>query len=536
MSPNDSRNHPLKPTQKPHERFIVIGILALSLLIALYFVARYDRQWTDSDTANLTNAIDGVHRSGTLINDNNPYLLGFAYQALSVFILEITGIDLSQLQFTLYPFIVATSISMIAFVTFRQFTGSSYTSALATLMIMLQPDFLFTIFRGSHEKLTRPMIFLAIFALVKSLQASTTIKTFASYVLIFYLSAFAVMTANVFFGSSFLLMILLSFSIGLLVWQRTYHDPMFDEIKAAILRLMTITSSLGVFWFLNLFYFYQPALHMLQALDSMWGRVAAVTVGNYATANPYAVVGTGWIHSSTYLSLILPTWIIGGVSFFLWLRTTTRMFIKRSPPKEIIDFILWLLYGGIGIQLAAGIILDRLGSIGGNFQHRLLPTIMMLAVPIVGAAIPRFAKQPSLVTRIGRFVAVVLLVWGSVAGLLKSTNEPLLSNYWIFWTKSEDTAVQWIEKHVKHQSIWLGIDGIRLSAHAVAEGFGNTSGNERDTWVVEPDSTVMLVSNIDQLWTTRRSFQMPKTLLENSVYDNGSAVHYRRRPKTAFQK
>ncbi|MBC7261093.1 MAG: hypothetical protein H5T63_03685, partial [Chloroflexi bacterium] len=306
-------------TIAPHRRSLWACVLLVALhalLAAGYFVLRYGGRWADSDTANLTIASAAVLKEGTLVPTKGGYGHGFLYQATSVFIASLSGVDLTALQFWIYP-IVAAGLSLVAFVLYRELTSDGMAGALATLFLFAQPDFLFVIFRGSHEKVTWLSAMLAVFLLARSFRTTGKPASFAIHVVLFYIAALAVISSNAFFGSSFILAMGISLAAGLLV-QRMARKRSADNVPQPIVsRLLYVVATAMVVWFLDLFYLYRPALSALLHLERALDKAAAVALGSEPKFDPYATIGWGWVSLPAYLGLILPSWIAGACSFGL---------------------------------------------------------------------------------------------------------------------------------------------------------------------------------------------------------------------------
>ena len=516
---------------------LLLAVILYALLTATYFVFRYQGRWSDSDTASLTRAAAVVSEQGTLLPDQGIYALGFAYQSVLTLVATITGFDLVPSQFLVFPFLAA-FLSVSAFVLYRELTGSMVAGALATVLLFLQPDFLFIIFRGSHEKVTWLLAMTALFLLAKSFKAAQQPPRLAMFVGLFYLASLALFTSNVFFGSSFILVVGFSLVAGLLLMHVSRNRGSESSLRTALQRLVYVVGSLAVVWFVLVFYLYQPASRVFLEFDRGAERAAAVALGMQPGFDPYASVSTGWTSQTVYLGLVLPSWILAATSFLLWVANGFSLLRSREPLQFSSHFFLWLLYGGFGVQFAASILLDRSGGIAGNLQQRLFPLLMLMSFPIVTSAISRYWRRPTAV--LGHKLPAVgislLVVWACVASLFKATNEPSLGNYWCFWTVPEDRAVDWIENHLGYRDVWLGLDGIRVGAHAVSEGFGTESGNYYDTWVLGERTRHILVSDLDKALSTRRSAPLPDVREANRIYDSGTVAQYHRRPQTPYQR
>jgi len=516
---------------------LLLAVLLYALLAGTYFVFRYQGRWSDPDTTNLTLATAVVSEQGTLSPDQEIYALGFAYQSVLTLVATVTGFDLVPSQFLVFPFLAA-FLSVSAFVLYRELTGSMVAGALATLLLFLQPDFLFVIFRGSHEKVTWAVAMTALFLLAKSFKAAQQPRRFAMFVGLFYLASLALFSSNVFFGSSFILVVGFSLVAGFLLMHVSRNRGPESSLHNALQRLVYAVSSLAVVWVVVVFYLYEPASRVILEFDRGVNRAAAVALGMQPAFDPYASVRTGWTSNTVYLGLVLPSWILAGIAFLLWAGNGFSLLRSREPLQFSSHYFLWLLYGAFGVQFAAGIILDRSGGIAGNLQQRLFPLLMLMSFPMVTSAISRYWSRPTVLLRHKLPVVGIslLVVWACVASLLKATNEPSLGNYWIFWTVPEDRAVYWIENHLGYRDVWLGLDGIRLSSHADSEGFGTESGNFPDTWALEERTRHILVSDLDKALSTRRSAPLPDVREANRVYDSGTVAQYHRRPRTPYQR
>lgn len=509
-------------------------VLIYALLAAGYFVLRQAGRWSDPDTAHLTKAAAALQREATLLPVKGGYGLGFAYQAVSVVITAVTGLSLTQLQFLVYP-LVAAGLSVTALVMYRQLTGDAIAGAVACILLFVQPDFMFVVFRGSHEKVTWLAAMLAVFLLARSFEQTRPAR-FAVHVFLFYLVALTVIGSNAFFGSSFILAIGFSLVAGRLLQRASGRGSGVGLPSAIVARLFYVVAAVMVLWFLNAFYLYTPASRLILELGRASDRVAAVSLGHEPGFDPYGTIGLGWVSQFAYLALTLPGFITGAVSLVVWLRYGGRFLRGGIAPRRFL--LLWLLYGAFGTQFAIAIILDRFGAIGGNLQLRLFPAIMLMALPLVSISIVNTlrAQGRALGGSLLRLGVTAFLLWAGAASLLKATNDPWLSNYWNFSTASEDRAVQWAEGHLRNRSIWLGPDGARLSSRAESVGLGTESGNRSDTFLVDPETRDLVLSVMDVGLVARRGGPMPDVRYEHRVYDNGEVANYHLRPRTAYQR
>ena len=106
-----------------------------------------------------------------------------------------------------------------AWLAYREFTRSEAAATLATLILLAQPEFLFPLLRGTHEKFTRGFMFLLLFLLLRSLRARSE-RLVVGLVAAFYLCAYAMIAFNSLMASSFLVAVGLSLLLSWAVRSR----------------------------------------------------------------------------------------------------------------------------------------------------------------------------------------------------------------------------------------------------------------------------------------------------------------------------
>ncbi len=530
-----SRTSPARPRASTAWSLCLL-LLLLGTVQAGYFTLRYAGRWSDSDTGFLTAAIRAVEDEGTLLPTRAFYSLGFAYQSVSAFITLLTGIEPVQLQFHVYP-LIASMLSVLAFAMYQALTGSAAAGALATLLLFLQPDFLFVVFRGSHEKVTWLGAMLAMYLLARSFREAREPRRFLGYVMLFYLAAFALIASNTFFGSSFVVAVSVSLFAGVLLlgmWER--RRP--GGIRPTVARLTYVVAAAMVLWFLAVFYLYPPAMSFLTNLRTTADRAGAVTAGLEQRYDVAASVGEGWLNRGVYLGITSPTWVMAAVSFAIWAGLGARILLSGKVPQDPSRFLLWLLYGGFGIQLAAGLVLAAAGGVVVNLQVRLFPAVMLMACALVAATFHALWRRWA--GRFPRAVLVLVLIgfvlWAGLAAPLKVTNEPALASYWNFWTVPEEVAMRWADNHATYAIIWLGPSVLRTYGRAVASEFGRDNRNLADATAVELETRDLLISDMDAQLAQRVGFALPDVRHENRLYDNGGSQMYRKVARTPFQK
>jgi len=501
-----------------------------------YFALRYAGGWSDSDTGSLSATIASVADEGTLLTSGGAYSMGFAYQSLSVFIISLTGLHVTQLQFQVYP-LIAGMVIVLAFAMYRALTGSAVAGALATLLLLLQPDFLFVVFRGSHEKVTWLGAMLATYLLARSFRAVRQPGRLASYVGLFYLAAFTLIASNAFFGSSFIVAAFVGLAAGLFLGYLSERRPPPGAAGLPVGRLTYVVASALVLWYLMVFYLYPAATRFLYDLRTTVDRAGAVTAGLEQRFDVAGSVGQGWVSRTAYLGVTSPTWVLAVVSFLVWVALALRMLRRRRLLEAPPQLLLWLLYGGFGMQLAVGLFLARFGGAVANLQVRLFPAVMLMACALVAVAI--HAGWRRWTTRFKRSLLTIVLLafalWAGIAAPLKMTNEASISTLWNFWTPFEEHAVWWADDHATQASIWLGPSPIRIAGRARAAEFGGRTGNDVDSTVVEPQTRDLVISDAERELARRIAVPLPDVRHENRVYDNGGTQMYHKRARTPFQ-
>src|SRR5262249_21270117 len=156
-------------------------------------------------------------------------------------------------------------------------------------------------------------------------------------------------------------------------------------------------------------------------------------------------------------------------------------------------WLLWFFYATFAAQGVLAIAADASGALGSNLQHRLFPSVSIFAVGLVGVALAqwrphRFARPLQLALTLGIFCIAILSV-------LKTTNEPLLSNMWTFYRPSEVLALEWSDAHLQDAEIWTDYNE-RLTATMLMLGYESTNRNSFVAFKLNDIRRDVLVSKI----------------------------------------
>ncbi len=513
--------------------WVPVALIVFVLMVATYFVVRSLGLWAENDSAVLSNAIRGVGaRAGLVPGAGEPptYPNGYAYPAISNALLVFTGLNTQTLQQLVYPLLTAFLV-LPAWALYRELTGSVRAAALATLLLFLQPEFLFVILRGSHERVLRFFMLLAFWLLVRSFRFQDQPGRFAAHVALFYLVAFGLVGTNVLFGLSFVFTLATAMVGAYLfgLWRRDLRDLTGN----APARLAAACIGIVVFAFLSVFYLFPPSTQSLQAVRDLVegvGRVIVPPPAGEPVYNPYASIASGWTSLQVYFLISVSTYLLIVMSAPIWLWQAWNWLARRSSPTSTANWLAWLLFGAFAIQGALSILSDRSGMLGGNLQHRAFPSFAMVATPLFAAAFVQIRTPPW-----GRALVAATLACMATAAFLKATNEPSLSNKWTFYTQPELEALIWADTNNRGTAIWVGLDERLSAAYMMATGY-SPNKNVWDIYQPKPNTRTFLVSDVTYLQSVRLSRPLPTLAGANRIYDNGAVQFYRLRPQTPYQR
>jgi hypothetical protein len=119
-----------------------------------------------------------------------------------------------------------------------------------------------------------------------------------------------------------------------------------------------------------------------------------------------------------------------------------------------------------------------------------------------------------------------LFAWFAVAALFKSTNEPLLSNKWSFYTRGELAAVDYAVSRLQNTEIWLGIDERLWEAYMITHENKILGGNSLITFIYDDQYRYAFVSAREQFRAGRTGFIFPDLQGWLRIYDDGDMTLY----------
>jgi hypothetical protein len=509
-----------------------ILILLLTILLTSYTILRYTSWLGEGDTARVAKAIAVMLESGELISDKLVYGNGYGYPVLATWLVHLSGLPLGVLQLIGGALLLGWVLAP-AWLAYRELTLSRRGASLAILILLVQPEFVFPLLRGTHEKFTRGLMFLCLYLLLRSMR-SGGIRQISRFVICFYLCAYAMICFNTFMASSFTLGLLLA--LGLVWLSERWATQARHEDSPLVARLVYVTTILLVIAFIFTFYIYSPAQNQISTLQNISDRIALMALQVEDTAsNPYQVVSFGWISLPVYLLVSLANWILLGGSMLLWLKLSWDWLVRHKTQPSLQERLLWAFYGAFAMLGFTSIVVDISGAIAANLQHRMFPSVMMLAAPLAGAWLAKQGRSNGTKMKVVWSGASLALGCLMVLSMLKATYEPLLSNYWMFYTPAELQSIVWAEQKFPKTNFWNRTWGRAADGFSIREN-GRIMENDLGIYLYYFDIQNSFVSDASRMYAQRVSKQLPIQVDSLRTYDNGCSQIYHRRPVTPYQK
>lgn len=520
---------PAAPDTESGWAWLLIALAA----VGVYFVGRYGGSWAEYDSAAFAVYTRDIMAAGALLPgaSESVYQHGFGFQALSLFLLHLTGISVPSLQQLVYPLLIGV-IVVPAWVLYREVVGSARGATFTTLLLLVQPEFLFVMLRSSHEKFTRVLLVVCLFALVRSFTLHQRPGALAVYVGIFYTGAFSMIAVNNLMASSFFAAVALAL---LLAWLLPLAARRQVERRDGLVRRLGYATVICmVLVYIFTFYTYPPAQHNLLVLRDIWQRLAALFLDvDGSRNNAYATIASSWVSMPVYMLLSVANWAVLLGSAAIWARQSWRWLRRGERPATRARWVLWLLYTAFAAQGAISVLVDVSGALGANLQHRIFPSFSILAVALIGAELEDWS--PRRLRWVPRVVLPALIGCVAVLSVLKATNEPTLSNKWVFYDQAELRAMQWGDAHLREAEVWTEFDERLDAAFLMAVG-PSAAENRFVGYRPRQFARTMLLSDVTRARAERLNQPLPLPPQALRIYDNGSAELYRLRLATPFQQ
>ncbi|HEX2914878.1 MAG TPA: hypothetical protein VH186_29060 [Chloroflexia bacterium] len=525
---NSTTDH--SPVTRPKEGRPWLWLILFVFIIGLYFVLRFDGRWSETDSAAFTNLSQVFIHDGRLEPvSGEAYPHGYGYQAISAFLVSVTGLDVSTFQQILFP-LLACLVVIPAWVMYRELIGNARGATIACTLLFIQPEFLFVILRSSHEKFSRTFMILCLFALIRSFKLRGNVRQFAVYVFLFYLSAFALIATNNLLSHSFIFALALALLLGWLGsrWKknlRIQNNIIFIRFTYATIICLGLV-------FVFTFYFYNPAKLDFVLIKSIGDKIASLFLDvQKPTSSSYTYVAEAWVSYGVYLLISIANWTLLAGSVIIWAVQGFRWFILGKTPASEWDWIIWILYTAFSIQGAFSMVADTSGAFD-NLQYRMFPSFSLFAIALVSTYLSRFRPRKFARSFQLAFTACIFCI--SILSVLKATNEPLLSNKWTFYRPAEISIIDWSVAYQPNSYVWTEFDERLITAYLTEKNL--PASNKLIAFDYEPSTRDAIATTISRLRSIRQQRALPIPPDAMQVYDNGEAQFYHYRPLTPFQR
>jgi len=526
---------------------LIILLLSYALFIGLYWFSHYKGMIVDGDATSLTLASEGIVEEGSITPPKHRYH-GFGFPAILAFVSVISGESVQKIQ--IFDSIWLVVIVFFAFVVYRELTESVLLAMLGASILLLLPDFLFYVLRGSHEKITWLYFMLLLFLLSKSYRAYNKATYLTAFIVAFYLSYWGMVATNAYFASTMLTASFLSFGIGVgllvMLWLRNrkvgrenFRDIIISEVgvssKSMVRRFLLGSLISFLILFIFIFYLYPPARGFLYSLRSMVDKLGVLLLGGQAVSQPYAIIQTAWTSRRVYLSLVAPEFLFILASIITWFRYCWKWingYWQQSPHS---NQLLWLFYTAFIIQIGFAFILDFAGVLSSNLQLRIFPAFSILMAPY---AAEFFYTLFDGMFRNRKIVFLIspLIFYMSIVGLLKMSNDPMVSNLWLFYSNQEVRGLEWMERYVENDVVWIDTWPHLRDVLWFRKGYNWVPHNYYIATTSNTDSNYVFISKLTKLQADRSQISLPSVVSKNMVYDSGRVKIYHKRPRSPYQR
>jgi hypothetical protein len=107
--------------------------------------------------------------------------------------------------------------------------------------------------------------------------------------------------------------------------------------------------------------------------------------------------------------------------------------------------------------------------------------------------------------------------------MLKTTNDPLLSNKWWFYSPQEKESLTWIEYNLQEKSVWPGLDARLSSTFHIHSDVYN---DDRIKFTRHENAEYWLISKTIEKRSRKLKKPLPPTNELPIIYDNGNVQIY----------
>ena len=205
-------------------------------------------------------------------------------------------------------------------------------------------------------------------------------------------------------------------------------------------------------------------------------------------------MGINWV--------IIPFSLIGAIILI------KEYFIDKKPiqNKNIILLFYYIAFAGL---ICGAIFADRVMYSGtaDNLELRIFNYLSIFSTILATIVIFRgYQKIPGNWRSFVNILIIISIIVFSMNSLIKSTNDPFVTNFRIYYTNEEKAGLDWMEFSTPHSSIWFEKDIYSLAFRFNSQF--NTFNNFR---ITSPDKAELLV--------------LPQDPLQNSILNNMNKVY-----------
>jgi hypothetical protein len=269
-------------------------------------------------------------------------------------------------------------------------------------------------------------------------------------------------------------------------------------------------------------------------------RLSALFLSFDVQSNPYVSIGSAtgaaWVAPWVYPLLTSFDILIAvaGLASWCWLAYRfVRSGIRREGRHLL---LLWLFAAAFACEVAISAVVDLSGFLGSNLQIRIFPLFVLFAIPLFVLAGAQLARRLNTHLRlIAGIIAGLLITVFAITGILKATNDPLVSNKWVFYTRDEQRALSWTDRDLTNQSIWSGFDERLLVMQTVENTVNPAQRNQYVVGSASDGARYLVDSNVTQRRSRRLKLPAPDTTDDDRIYDNGGTRIYHVVPSTPYQ-
>ncbi|PWI46392.1 hypothetical protein CEE45_17095 [Candidatus Heimdallarchaeota archaeon B3_Heim] len=566
----------------PIDRSTFNSLLLISFygfLSCLYFSLRYSGLIADGDMGMITKTIQAVKSQATIFT-TYQYSSGFGFQVVVTFLSNITDLSIQKLLILPTGFLYLT----IAYPLFVELIRDKKIALLATFLLTLQPGLLFFTSRGSHERFIFFLALMTFFILIRLISLKRDDKKFVLYLALFYMTVLSLTSFNKWFSAAIIISMIFACMIGFFFSKLLgVSSPAYKKMSYIVIPCIPIYYSIcsyiyPILWvsqknhintwknklialhptsiplgiatliiivslFLLFIFFKVPIMPALKNLIMRFSEKIrsnkSYRMGIYAACGfgllTY-VFGLHILSISSDLSfppfiwmfLMLFNWIIFPLSLIMALTIIWDFIQKKNLSSNPLHFLfLFSFYVSFFLLLLITIFLDKIIGTGvaNNFELRIFPYFMFFAVALASMIILKWIHQLDIKRwqLTGEILFIILIIIWSINSLVKSTCDPSVSNRWIFYSKEEKIAMNWMESNLKKTTIWAGPLGRVRAAFRYNSNFdslGNISFSNAS------NAKYYLISDVARKRANKYKYSLPFIKNSNQIYDNDGAALY----------